>query len=271
MATQTSEDDGRYEIVEPAFARQLSMDVFDALPPSHPMVALVEFDVTAALARIEALRAEGTRVSLFSFVVRSIAVAIAEHPDMNQIRHRSGLVRFEDVDVNVPVEVQTPDGKFPREIVLRRAHTRSAAELYAEIEAARRQHDRTGDVRHEDGWPRLLTRTLRFVPRPLRVSMMRQFMRNAFLVKRRTGTTLVTSVGKFASISGFAFTFSTGPRATAFAVGGVVDKPWLRDGKTEQRSVLPVSIMVNHDLVDGAPAARFATRLQTIIETAEGL
>lgn len=271
MATTGSETDGRYEIVEPAFDRQLAMDVFDALPPSHPMFGLAELDVTVPLARIEAMRAAGTRVSLFAFLVRSIAVAIGEHPEMNAMRHGRRLVRFEDVDVDVPVEVQTPEGKFPRQVVLRRAQDRSAAELYAEIEAARSHHDRTGDVRREDGWPRPLLRALKLTPRTLRLAIMRRFMRNAFLVKRRTGTTSVTSVGKFASASGFVFTFSTGPRATLFAVGGVEEKPRLHEGRIEPRPVLSLSIMINHDLVDGAPAARFASRLKAMIEAGVGL
>lgn len=271
MAASSSEADGQYEILEPAFDRQLTMDVFDALPPTHPMVALTELDVTVPLARIEAMRAEETRVSLFSFLVRSVAVAISEHPDMNLMRHGRRLIRFEDVDVTVPVEVQTPDGKFPHQVVLRRAQTRSAADLYAEIVAARTHHDRTGSTRKRDGWPPWLTRVLSYTPRALRLAVMRRVMRDAFLVKRRTGTTSVTSVGKFASISGFGFTFSTGPWAMVIAVGGVVEKPWLHEGRIERRSVLPISIIINHDLVDGAPAARFATRLVAMVETAEGL
>ena len=100
---------------------------------------------------------------------------------------------------------------------------------------------------------------------------MRVFMRNAFTVKRRAGTTLVTSVGKFASIPGFAFTFSTGPRAAAFAVGSVVEKPCAVGGRIEARSVLSLSVMINHDLLDGAPAARFAARLRTLVESGAGL
>lgn len=271
MAASTSNEDGRYEVLEPAFDRQLAMDVFDALPASHPMVALVELDVSVPLERIAALREAGTRVSLFSFVVRSIAVAIAEHPDMNLMRHGKRMIRFEDVDVTVPVEVQTSKGKFPRELVLRRAHTKSPVELYAEIEAARVRHDRTGTRKRNDGWPRPLMAVLKYTPRMLRLAIMSRIMRSPFLVKRHNGTTLVTSVGKFASISGFAFTFSTGPRATAFAVGGVVDKPRVHEGRIEPRSVLPIALMFNHDLVDGGPAARFATRLQAIIESGEGL
>jgi pyruvate/2-oxoglutarate dehydrogenase complex dihydrolipoamide acyltransferase (E2) component len=271
MAVTSSEEDGRYEVVEPAFDRRLAMDVFDALPPSHPMFALAELDVTVPLARIEDLRAAGTRVSLFAFLVRCVAVAISEHPDMNTMRHGRRLIRFEDVDVNVPVEVRTPGGRFPRQVVLRRAQDRTAQELYAEIDAARRHHDRTGNVRDEDGWPRPLLRMLKWTPRPLRLALMRRIMRSAFLVKRKTGTTSVTSVGKFASVSGFVFPFSTGPRATLFAVGGVVEKPWLHGGSVEQRSVLPITILINHDLADGAPAARFGIRLKGMIESGEGL
>ena len=264
-------DTGRFEIFQPKFERQLAIDAFAALPPSHPMVALLELDVTDPLDAIAGLRRGGTRVSLFAFLVRSIAVAIAEHPDLNLIRHGRRLVRFEDVDVSVPVEVTTPDGKFPREIVIRRAHLQSPAEIYATIEAARTLHQETGSTSAEDRWSRRLMHALRFVPAFIRRRLMRVFMRNAFTVKRRAGTTLVTSVGKFASIPGFAFTFSTGPRAAAFAVGGVVEKPCVVGGRIEARSVLSLSIMINHDLLDGAPAARFAARLRTLVESGAGL
>jgi pyruvate/2-oxoglutarate dehydrogenase complex dihydrolipoamide acyltransferase (E2) component len=205
------------------------MDAFAAIPTGHPMVALLELDVTTALAAITDFRARGARVSLFAFVVRSIGVAIAEHPDLNLVRHGKRLVRFEDVDVNVPVEVRTSEGA------------------------------------------RGTMRTFRWLPSFMRVAIMRYIMRSAFRVKAYAGTTLVTSVGKFASIPGSSFTFSTGPRAATFVVGSVVDKPWAHEGQIVLRKVLSISIMVDHDLVDGAPAARFAQRLQQLIESADGL
>jgi pyruvate/2-oxoglutarate dehydrogenase complex dihydrolipoamide acyltransferase (E2) component len=264
-------DDGQYEIYSPPLDRQLAMEAFAALPATHPMVALLEFDVTRAEAAIEAMQRGGLRVSLFAFLVRSIAVAIAEHPDLNLVRHGRRLVRFDDVDVSVPVEVRTPNGKFPREIVLRRAQHRTPAELYAEIEAARERHDERGETSDEDRWARRMFRVLRFVPSFARIGFMRMIMRNAFTIKRRSGTTLVTSVGKFASIPGYAFTLTTGPRAAAFAIGGVFPRPAAVDGRIEQRRVVPIALMINHDLVDGAPAARFARRLQALVESADEL
>jgi pyruvate/2-oxoglutarate dehydrogenase complex dihydrolipoamide acyltransferase (E2) component len=271
LAKMSGNRDGRYTVIRPAFDRQLAIDAFAAMPPNHLMTALVEFDVTNSVAAIDELQRQGVRVSLFAFVVRSIAVAISEHPDLNLVRHGKKLVRFEDVDVSVPIEVKTPEGKFPRELVLRRAHQRSPAELYAELEAGRERHQEVGELGAEDRWFRRTMGLLRWVPRFVRIALIRIFMRSAFAVKRSAGTTLVTSVGKFASIPGFGFTFSTGPRSAAFAVGSVVEKPWVHEGQITIRSVMTLSIMVNHDLVDGAPAARFARRLQQIIESAEGL
>jgi hypothetical protein len=145
------------------------------------------------------------------------------------------------------------------------------SEIYAELEAAREHHRRTGSTSAEDRWARRKVHLYRWLPRFVRIAIMRRFMSNAFTIKRIAGTTLVTSVGKFAAIPGFAFTFATGPRAATFAIGSVVEKPWIHDGQITARSILGLSIMVNHDLVDGAPATRFARRLQELVESAAGL
>ncbi len=263
--------DGNYAIIRPSLDRRLAMDGFAALPESHPMVALLELDVTAALAAIEAQRRRGTRVSLFSFVVQSIARAIAEHPDLNLVRHGKRLIRFEDVDISVPVEVRTADGHYPREVVLRKAQLRTAADLFAELENARERHDRTGALGAEDRGNRRLMHAFAWLPRFVRLFVMRRMMRSGFRIKRMAGTTLVTSVGKFAAIPGHAFTLITGPRAATFAIGSVVEKPWLHRGQIVPRSILALSIMIDHDLVDGGPAARFARRLQQLVESADGL
>lgn len=262
---------GPHAVIDPSSDRRFSMEVFSALPPSHLMIALLEIDVTRAIEVVETMRGRGERISLFAFLVHAIAATIAEHPDMNLVRHGRRFVRFADVDVAVPIEVRTPDGHSPHQVVLRRAHTKSAAELFAEIEAAKASHVTRGATGSEDAWNRRSMAGLGFLPRWARLAMLRGVMRSAHRIKERAGTTLVTSVGKFASIPGFVFTHTTGPRAATFAVGGVVDKPWAHEGTIALRKIQSLSIMIDHDLVDGGPAARFARRLVDRVERAEGL
>jgi pyruvate/2-oxoglutarate dehydrogenase complex dihydrolipoamide acyltransferase (E2) component len=54
-------------------------------------------------------------------------------------------------------------------------------------------------------------------------------------------------------------------------VGGIATKPRYVDGSLQPRELLDLTISVDHDMVDGATAARFARRLDELITHAEGL
>lgn len=261
----------RFTLVRPSLHRRFTADAFAALPEPHLMVALLELDVTDAVAALAAQQARGERLSLFAFVVRCIAVAMAEHPQLNTVRHGRNVVRFEDVDVSVPVEVEEGGERQPREVVLRRAQDLSVAQVYQQLSGARTSHRAGGALGAEDRRNRRLFRLLAWLPRFLRIWLFRWTMGDAFRIKARAGTTLVTSVGKFAALPGAAFTFTTGPRAATFVVGAAVEKAWVHHGQLAVRQVLPLSLMLDHDLLDGAEAARFAVRLAKLLESAHGL
>ncbi len=259
----------RCRIEAPSPLRQLAIDAFEAIPPSHPMTAFMELDVSSPLARIAAQREGGVRVSLFAHVVWAIASALGEHPDLNVVMHGRRIAYFDDVDVSVPVEVRTEDGPHPLMLVIRRAQAKSAAEIYAEIEAAKNAYARRGELGADDRRARRGMRLVSWLPRWLRLFALRRIIRSAPRVKRFAGTTLVTSVGKFADIPGFVSTFGTGPRGTTFAIGSVVDKAVVRGGEVVVRPVLALTALFNHDVVDGGPAARFAARLRQLVEQNE--
>ncbi len=54
-------------------------------------------------------------------------------------------------------------------------------------------------------------------------------------------------------------------------VGGIGEKQAVVDGHSAVREYLSLTISVDHDIVDGAPAARFARRLTELIESGYGL
>jgi pyruvate/2-oxoglutarate dehydrogenase complex dihydrolipoamide acyltransferase (E2) component len=43
------------------------------------------------------------------------------------------------------------------------------------------------------------------------------------------------------------------------------------EGRIEPRQILNLTVVFDHDVIDGAPAARFARRLVELIESAYGL
>jgi pyruvate/2-oxoglutarate dehydrogenase complex dihydrolipoamide acyltransferase (E2) component len=244
------------------------MDSLDAIPPGHNMMALLEFDVTEARARLRKQRRDGRRVSLFAFLVKSIAVTIAENKELNSIRSAHRIVEFEDVDVSVPIELTDAGEASSRQIVIRRASDKSVEQINDEIEAARERHRKDGDTGREDRQILGLMKTMFLLPKFLRTMILRRLIKNPFTVKRMSGTTFVTSVSMY-GLSGFAVPYLGGPKALSFAVGGVVRKPAQVGSRIATREILSLSVFFNHDIVDGAPAARFANSLRKRIERPE--
>jgi pyruvate/2-oxoglutarate dehydrogenase complex dihydrolipoamide acyltransferase (E2) component len=54
-------------------------------------------------------------------------------------------------------------------------------------------------------------------------------------------------------------------------VGGIARKPAVIEERVEPRDILDLTVAFDHDVVDGAPAARFVKRLVELIESGYGL
>jgi pyruvate/2-oxoglutarate dehydrogenase complex dihydrolipoamide acyltransferase (E2) component len=101
----------------------------------------------------------------------------------------------------------------------------------------------------------------------LDVTGIRQISKKPLTLKKRFGTTYVTSVGGFSDANGFIIPYIAGQtRPLAFAIGNIVKKTCVFGSEIKIREFLSMTVAINHDLVDGAPAARFISRLKQIIE-----
>ena len=69
--------------------------------------------------------------------------------------------------------------------------------------------------------------------------------------------------------SGWAIPF--GVHTLEIALGGIAQKPGIVDGRIEICDYLCLTMSVDHDIIDGAPAARFVQRLKELIEGGYGL
>jgi len=268
--SRREESIGNYRIRKASVFRRLLMDSLDAIPPGHNMMALLEFDVTKARAKLRKQRREGKAVSLFAFLVKSIAATIAENGELNSVRSAHRIVEFEDVDVSVPIELDRAGEMTSRQLVIRRASRKTVEQINKEIEAARARHRTSGETGREDQQTLRLMKRMFLLPKFVRTLVLRKFISNPFIVKRMSGTTFVTSVSMY-GISGFAVPYLGGPKALSVALGGVVRKPVQLGTRIVTREILSVSVFFNHDIVDGAPAARFTNSLRKRIENAEVL
>jgi len=236
----------------------------------HHVAGLLEIDVTPVIARIKALRAEGIRVTFFSWMVKAISEVIAENRYMHaQAGRRNHTVVFDDVDISVVVEREVDGTRVPIPLLIKKTNEKSAQMIHQEIQRAQVQQIRDeGDFVLADGSPpRRLMQLYYVLPQWMRLALLRHILRSPYRTKAMMGTVMITSVGTAGHLSGWFI-----PRAMhtlCFALGSVVKKPWVVENRIAVRDVLHLTLLFDHDVVDGVPAMRFASRLSSHIgETA---
>ena len=107
------------------------------------------------------------------------------------------------------------------------------------------------------------------MPAWLRNMIWRNILKNPRMIQRQMGTVMVTSIGMMGKINGWFVPKTVHP--VAFAVGSIVKKPGVVAKSIAIRDYLYVTITVDHDVIDGAPAVRMLSKLSKMIESGFGL
>ena len=242
----------------PRFQRQM-IDWLELMHRKHAAYILVEVDVTKARHDIRAFRAEtGRHLSLTTYITACFAHALSENKLLHAYRKgRSRLALFDDVDVVVPVEREAEGQRIPMNVIVRAANTKSFEEIDQEIRAAKTgEHPQAGAEPWLPYWLLL--------PAFLRRFIWTRLMSNPYRRKRIMGTTIVTNAGMFGSGTGWG-TFPS-PYTCSVLVGSIAKKPAVVHEQVEVREYLCLTVSVDHDIVDGAVAARFVQQLKDLIE-----
>jgi len=247
--------------------REGAIDLLREARRKHMIHGLLEVDVTDARRRIREHKARtGETLSFTAFIAACLAKAVDEDKAMHAYRRgKRKLVIFDEVDVNTMVERQVGGSRMGTPNIIRAANKKDLQQIHDEIRAA--QAGTVEDTRGMEWfrWAPLVAR----LPRWLRTLAWRVMQRNPHTLKRIAGTVGITAVGMFGRGSGWGITI---PFLTLNVVlGGIAEKPVLVGGRVETGEFLCITISVDHDVVDGAPAARFANRFKELIESSYGL
>jgi pyruvate/2-oxoglutarate dehydrogenase complex dihydrolipoamide acyltransferase (E2) component len=228
---------------------------------AHSAYVLFEVDVTEVRPAIRASRLRtGSSLGFTAYLTACWSRAVAEHKLLQAHRKgRRALVLFDDVDVTIPVERQVQGEKIPVNVTVRAANHKSLTEIDQEISAARTgENPQARAIRWVWLWFLLPALVRRFI--------WKRLLANPDRWKRINGTTIVTNAGMFGSGTGWGLFPS--PYTASLLVGSIARRPGVVDGMFQVREYLCLTVIVDHDIVDGAVAARFTQRLKELIEGA---
>jgi pyruvate/2-oxoglutarate dehydrogenase complex dihydrolipoamide acyltransferase (E2) component len=231
---------------------------------------LLEVDVTIARQFIAAHKARtGETLSFTGFLTVCLARAVDEDKGVQAyLKGSKQLLLFDDVDVGLMVERKVEGKPTLMGYVIRGANHKTYREIHQEIRTVQSE-----PVPASRGMPTWLRSAL-LLPWPLSRlvgavlgALMR---RDPTMATAMGGTVAITAVGMFGEgHSGWALTPS--PESLALVVGSIAEKPAVVAGRIEPREILHLTVMFNHDIVDGGPAARFTRRLVELVESGYGL
>ena len=249
--------------------RIASNDVCSVGLEKHHIPALLEIDVTEAREKIRVYKRKKGRISFTAWLVKTIALTIRDY-DLVAAYHtgKRKLVVFSDINVGLAVEKEINGQRVPMPLLIEKVPERSLESITLQINDARNQEIMEKDVVLQ----RKSTITERFyfmLPGFLRRTIWRFMLKHPRMAFARMGNVAVTSVGMIGRANGWFIPMSVHP--ACFGIGKISKKPVVVDDKIEIREVLNLTVLLDHDVVDGALMARFTSALTNNIEKGAGL
>ncbi|MCC7446424.1 MAG: 2-oxo acid dehydrogenase subunit E2 [Anaerolineae bacterium] len=257
-----------YQIRPFSKARVGVADVLRLAEHKHIIHGLIEVDVTTARQFIRDYEARtGEQLSFTAFIIACVGKAVDANKLVNTYRWgRRKLITFNDVDVNTMIERVNPAGeKVVIPYVVRAANRKTYYAINREI----------WDIQAkpiEGPMPKsmqIIADVMLSLPWVLRGIFWRIMAGNPHRWRQWGGTVGVTAIGMFGEGSGWGVPVT--PNTLMVTVGGISRKPGVIEDRIEIREYLSLTVSLDHDIVDGAPAARFAACLKDIIESGYGL
>jgi pyruvate dehydrogenase E2 component (dihydrolipoamide acetyltransferase) len=176
----------------------------------------------------EQLKAGGLKVSYNDFIVRACALALRQHPEINSGYNfvNSSIIRFKTIDISIAVSLLT--GLITP--IVRHADYKNIGQLSTEVKnLAAKAKD--GKLKREE---------------------------------YTGGSFTISNLGMF-GITEFVAVINP-PQAAILAVGGIEDRPVIKNGQVVVGKTMRVTISADHRVIDGSDAAKFLKTLKSLLE-----
>ncbi len=174
------------------------------------------------------MKETGVKLTFNDFILRACALALREHPIINSGFNSKDqkIIRFETIDICVAVSIE--DGLITP--ILRLADYKNIGELSQEVKALA-----------------TLAKEGKLQPH-----------------QYQGGSFTISNLGMF-GIDDFQAVINP-PQAAILAIGGIVEKPVVKEGRVVVGHTMTLSLSSDHRVVDGADAASFIKTVQKYLE-----
>jgi len=245
-------------------SRIATIDTAPFARKKNHVVALIQVDVTALRNATRERRRNGETLSLNSALLVIIARTIQSYPQAASfLKGKRTQIQFDHIHIATMVEKDINGEKVPIPFVLRNVDQKSPGEVTHEIETVRAQQLSEHEISFKKKQS-LEEKLYVLLPGILRHLVWKVMLNQPKVVYEKMGNVIVTSVGMMGQINGWFVHKSMHP--ISFGIGSVIKKPWVVKDEIQIRQILNMTILMDHNVMDGAPMARFVSELAKNIE-----
>ena len=235
----------------------------------HHITGLIEIDVTESRKKIKLYKKNHNPVSFTAWLIKVIGNTIKDNENVaSYLRGKRKLVVFNDVNISMAVEKNINGQKVPIPLIIEKANERSIESISQQISDAREQKLTEKDIVLQNKSNRL-ERFYYSLPGFLRRFFWRYMLKHPHFAFGKMGNVAFTSLGMIGRANGWFIPISVHP--VCFGIGRITKKQIVTGEKIEIREILNVSVLLDHDVVDGAQMARFISDLSVNIENGQAL
>ena len=231
-------------------------------PTDSRVYGTLDIDVTDAKRFLDEKRGDGVKITMTHLATVVLARAVAfDVPEMNCFIRRGRIVGRKRIDVTVPVAIGGGEGVSA--ILVKDAHARTVTSIAEEIRASA-EDNRAGKESKTMQNKYLLNR----IPWPLRRPVFRFLkwitvdmgikIKSLGLSADSFGSFVVSDIGSFGLKTGMTSLMPVAKVPAVIVLGKIEDKPVVRKGQIEIRTMLPLTGTFDHRIVDGLQIGKLA-------------
>lgn len=241
----------RYSTIPLSFNRKMVRASAGITGRKNAIHSITEVDISKPRKMLkEHAEITGEKLSFTGYVVACFVQAVKQNPKFNSFLKRNKLVLLKDVNVSVLVEREFEGEAVPEPMVIRAAQEKTYRQIHEEIRAAKKEEYKRMGESSGIGW-------IRFIPGFLLKAFVGLADKNIRMAEKY-GKVAVTAVGMFSREP--VWFVPHGTATVLVTVGSIVNQVVEVDGKYESREHLCLTVSFDHNVIDGAPAARFMNR-----------
>jgi pyruvate/2-oxoglutarate dehydrogenase complex dihydrolipoamide acyltransferase (E2) component len=245
-------------------SRIATLDICNIGVRKHHVAAFIEVDVTEAREKIKKYKREISRISFNAWLIKVISKTIKANEGVaGYLKGKRSVLIFDDINVSIVVEKDIDGQKVPIPLLIHKASDRSIESITEQINSAKKEQLTNNEIvlHRKTNW---LEQFYYILPGFLRRFAWRYMLKNPKTIFNKMGNVAITSIGMMGNVNGWFIPISVHP--ICFGIGSIIKKPIVLNDKIEIRQMLNMSILIDHDVIDGAPMARFIRDLTNNIE-----